>query len=126
MCAKYEDTDTLITIKNETVAGTITLHYVRDGFNLQNTSGQDWVVLLIIQGSGNTGSNPTFRIRASVTLNTADGAVLEDNSIAHIIAATTGSDESVTVRLKVPTGTFLTLEEVTNNITIRAGIIIQK
>jgi len=126
ICAKYEDADTLITIKNETVAGTMTLHNVRDDSNLQNTSGQDWVALLIVQASGTTGTDPTFRIRASDTLDTADGTVLEDHSAAHLFTVTTGVDESVTVRLKVPPGKFLTLEEVTNNISIAAGIIIQK
>jgi len=126
ICAKYEDTDTLITIKNEAVSGTMTLHNVRDDSNLQNTSGSDWVVLLIIQATGAIGTDPTFKIRASDTLDAADGTVLEDHSTAHLRTVTTGTDDFITVRLKVPTGKFLTLEEVTNNITITAGIIIEK
>ena len=126
MCAKYEDTDALITIKNEAVAGTQTLHNVRDDSNLQNTSGQDWVVLLIINAIGTSGTNPTFKIRTSDTLDTADGTVLEDHSVAHLATVTTGSDDAITVRVKVPTGKYLTLEEVTNNIQISAGIIIEK
>ena len=126
ICAKYEDTDTLITIKNEAVAGTMTLHNVINDSNLENTSGKDWVVLLIINASGSSGTNPTFKIRASNILDTADGTVLEDHSVAHLTTVTTGSDDFITVRLVVPTGKFLTLEEVTNNIIITAGIVIQK
>jgi len=126
ICAKYDDTDTLITIKPGAVVGTVTLHNVRDDSNLKNTSGQDWVVLLIIGAIGSSGNDPTFKIRASDTLDTADGTVLEDHSVAHLNTVTTGTDESITVRLIVPTGKFLTLEEVTNNITVLAGIVIEK
>ena len=43
ICAKYEETDTLITIASEAVSNPMTLHNVMDGSNLQNTSGSDWV-----------------------------------------------------------------------------------
>jgi len=84
ICAKYEDTDTLITIKNESVVGTMTLHKVIDDSNFENTSGKDWVALLIIQATGSSGSDPTFKIRASNTPDTADDTVLEDHSAAHL------------------------------------------
>lgn len=104
----------------------MTLHNVMDDYNLKNTSGKDWVALLVILASGSTGTDPTFKIRASDTLDTVDGTVLEDHSVAHLRTATTGSDDSITVRVKVPTGKFLTIEEATNNVAITAGIIIQK
>ena len=81
---------------------------------------------MIIQAIGNSGTNPTFKIRASDTLDTADGNVLEDHSVAHLNTVTTGTDDLITVRVKVPTGKYLTLEEVTNDIAISAGIIIEK
>ena len=84
------------------------------------------MVLLIIQASRSSGTDPAFKIRASDTLDTADGTVLEDHSVAHLDTVTTGNDESIMVRLTVPTGKYLTLEEVTNNIIVTAGIIIQK
>jgi hypothetical protein len=126
ICAKYEDTDTLITVKSEPVSGTTTLHNVMNDSVLQNSSGQDWVVLLIVSATGSLLTNPTFKIRASDTLDTADGTVLQDHSVAHLNTVTTGTDDSIAVRVKVPTGKYLTLEEVTNNITILAGIIIEK
>ena len=81
---------------------------------------------MIIQTSGGSETDPTFKIRASNTLDAADGTVLEDHSVAHLRTITTGTDDFITVRVKVPTGKFLTLEEVTNNILVTAGIIIEK
>jgi hypothetical protein len=126
ICAKYENTDTLIIVKNESISGTMTLHNIINDADLENTSGHNLVVLLIINTTGSPGTNPTLKIRASNTLGTADGTVLKDHSVAHLRTVTTGADDSITVRVVVPTGKFITLEKVTNAITVTAGIVIEK
>ena len=104
----------------------MTLHRVRDNSNLQNTSGHDWEVLLIIEVNGTILTNPIFKIRVSDNLDIADGTVLEDHWVDHVNAVTTEIDDFIIVRVKVPSGKYLTLEEATNNIVVSTGIIIEK
>ena len=111
--------DTLIFVDGVNQTATGTFHNAIDGStNLQVPTGKKWTVVLTIQFLVTTG--PTFKIRASATVDTADGTVLYTQT-----KASTTTEQVTTPILELAADDFLTYEKTANNATFQGAIIIE-
>ena len=111
--------DTLIFVDGVNLTATGTLHNAIDGStNLEVPTGKKWTVILTLGFLSTTG--PTFKIRASDTVDTADGTILYTQTKASV------TNEKVTTPvLALAAGKFLTYEKTANNALFSGAIIIE-
>ena len=111
--------DTLIFVDGVALTATGTLHNAIDGStNLQVPTGKKWTVVLTIGFRVTTG--PTFKIRGSATVDTADG-----NTHYTQTKASVTNEKVTTPVLTLAADEFLTYEVTANTATFLGATIIE-
>jgi len=117
---KYNElTDTVIPITQEVVpVGATTLKTLSSNTAIQTSSGKKIQAILLVRS--NSGAALTFVIRASDTVDTADGNIIYTQSLG------IAQSEAITLDiLNIPDSKFLTMNVLTGSTDVRVAVAVE-